>query len=100
MSQPDYPTIHYTELGPAQPDSPHYQEWEVYRREVGRLLAEGYAGKHVLIKGDEIIGFWDTRWDALGAGYHRFGSGVPFLVHEVQERERVYRVGYLRTCRI
>jgi hypothetical protein len=35
------PTVHYTELPAAQPNSQLYQEWECYRREVGRLLAEG-----------------------------------------------------------
>ena len=36
------PTIHYTELPEDTPDSPLYQEWNTYRREVGRLLAEGH----------------------------------------------------------
>jgi len=91
MNQIDYPTIHYTELQPAQPGDVLYLEWETYRREVGRLLAEGKEGQHVLIKGDQIIGLWPTHVEALGAGYERVGR-VAFLVHEVQERERVYRV--------
>jgi hypothetical protein len=94
MANIEYPTIHYTELVPAQPDSENFLAWETYRREVGRLLAEGKEGQHVLIKGDEIIGFWDTHVGALAAGYERFGRADPFLVHQVQERERVYRIGY------
>jgi hypothetical protein len=30
-------------------------EAETYRREVGRLLAEEHAGRHALIKGDEVV---------------------------------------------
>src|SRR5438105_2865886 len=38
--------VEYTELPEAKPDSPLYHEWNAYRREVGRLLAEGNAGRH------------------------------------------------------
>src|SRR5436190_17712346 len=56
---PDSPhAIHYTQLAPAAPDSPLAAEWEVYRREVGRLIEEGQEGKWVLIKGEEIIGLF------------------------------------------
>jgi hypothetical protein len=92
------PTIHYTELPEAKPDSPLYQEWEVYRREAARLLAEGNAGRHVLIKGAQIIGVWDTHNEAATAGYQRF-LGQPFLVHQIQESERVLRCVTKRLCR-
>src|SRR5437868_3856214 len=46
------PTIPCTELPEAKPDSPLYHEWNYYRREVGRLLAEGQEGRFVLIKGE------------------------------------------------
>jgi len=51
---------------------PLEREAETYRREVGRLLAEGHAGRHVLIKGDEIVSIWDTQRDALQAGRDQF----------------------------
>jgi hypothetical protein len=92
------PTIHYTELPEAKPDSPLYREWEVYRREAARLLAEGNAGRHVLIKGAQIIGIWDTHNEAAAAGYQRF-LGQPFLVHQIQESERVLRCVTERLCR-
>ncbi len=95
-------TIHYTELGPTEPGSKIAQEWDTYRREVGRLLAEGHEGKHVLIKGDEILGLFDTREAATKEGYKRFlVPPQPFLVHQIQTRERVYRVSQRwrpRTC--
>src|SRR5882724_1554299 len=52
---------------------PLEREAETYRREVVRLLAEGHAGRHVLIKGDEVVSIWDTQRDALQAGRDRFG---------------------------
>jgi hypothetical protein len=39
-------------------------EIATYRRELRRLLAEGHAERFVLIKGDEVIGVWDTSDDA------------------------------------
>jgi hypothetical protein len=91
MNQPTYPTIHFTELQPAQSGSQLAQEWEVYRREVGRLLSEGNEGKYVLIKEDQILGLWDTREEAMAVGRRHF-LGQAFLVHQVQTRERLFRV--------
>jgi hypothetical protein len=87
---PEPPTLHYTQLPAASPESPLRREWETYRREVGRLLAEGHAGQHVLIKDEQILGIWNTHDEAMTAGYQRF-HGQPFLVHQLQERERVLR---------
>jgi hypothetical protein len=91
------PTVHYTELPEAKPDSPLYREWNTYRREVGRLLAEGLGGRHVLIKDEEILGTWATHDEAMTAGYQRF-LGQPFLVHRVEERERVLRCVTVQRC--
>ncbi len=100
MSLSDRHTIHYTELLPASLDEPLGVEWEFYRREVGRLLAEGHEGKHVLIKGEEIIGIFDTDREALVEGYKRYL--IPreaFLVHQIQTRERISRVScYYWSC--
>lgn len=82
------PTLHFTELPEAKPDSPLYHAWNTYRREVGRLLAEGYEGHYVLIRDEQIVGLWDSHEAALMAGYQQFPD-QPFLVHQVQERERV-----------
>jgi hypothetical protein len=82
-------TIHYTQLGPGRPDSPTAREWETYRREVGRLLAEGHEGRVVLIKGDQIVDFFDSEEEAERAGIEQFLlSG--FLIHRVREHEPVY----------
>jgi hypothetical protein len=42
--------VHYTELAKAKQGDTFFHEWNGYRREVGRLLAEGQEGRHVLIK--------------------------------------------------
>ena len=99
MAEIAYPTIHYTELLPSRPGSPLAEEWELYRREVGRLLAEGHEGKHILIKGEQIIGLYNTHLEALDAANQRF-LRQSFLIHQVQTRERVYRVGYIPVCPI
>jgi hypothetical protein len=91
-------TVHFTELPDATPDSPLYREWNTYRREAGRLLREGCEGRHVLIKDEQIIGLWDTHDAAMTAGYRQF-RGQPFLVHEVQERERVLGCVTTYQCR-
>jgi hypothetical protein len=83
-------TISYTELPEAKTDSPLYREWNTYRHEAGRLLAEVNSNRHVLIKGDRIVGIWNTHDEALAGGYREF-PGQPFLVHQIQERERVLR---------
>lgn len=84
-------TIHYTELPPSKLGEELAEEWETYRREVGRLLAEGNEGKYILIKGGEIIGIWDREKDALAKGYELF-LRQSFLVHQIQECERLLRV--------
>src|SRR5262249_34165712 len=90
MSQSGPNNISYRDLPPAQPGSQLAVEWDFYRQEVGRLLAEGHAGRHVLIKGAEIIGIYATHEEALSEGYRRF-RGQAFLVHEIQAEERVPR---------
>jgi hypothetical protein len=72
-------------------------EWRAYKREVGRLLAEGQVGRFALVRGDAVVSLWDTRNDAIQAGSERFGH-TPFLVQEIQPFLRPLRVGYRRLC--
>ena len=90
MNEPRPNTISYRDLPASEPDSPLKVEWEFYRREVGRLLAEGNEGRHVLIKGEEIIGIFDTHLEASTEGSRRY-FGQHYLVHQIQAEERVYR---------
>ncbi len=82
-------TIPYTELPDMVPAGPLCEEWDFYRREAGRLLAEGHEGKFVLLKGQEIVGLYDTYDAAQGAGLDRY-LFEPFLVQQVLAREPVY----------
>lgn len=61
-------------------------ELATFRRELSRLLADGHAGRYVLIFGNEVVGTWDTFDEAAEAGYLRSLS-TPFLVKQIAERE-------------
>src|SRR5437016_11836680 len=68
---------------------PLEREAETYRREVGRLLAEGHAGRHALIKGDEVVSIWDTQRDALRAGREKFGlEDIAVVIIDEPDLER------------
>jgi len=92
------PTVHYLEQPAPRPGDQLFAEWTTYRREAEQLLAEGKEGQYVLIKGEEIVGMWETHEDAMAEGYDRFGY-QPFLVHQLREREPVLRCISVRTCR-
>jgi hypothetical protein len=66
------------------------REQAVYDANLARWLAE-HESEHVLIKGDDVIGFFATRDEALAAGYARFGV-VPLLVKEVAASKPVYHI--------
>jgi hypothetical protein len=66
------------------------QEQAVYDANLLRWISD-HEGEHVLIKGDEVVGFFESRDDALTAGYARFGV-VPLLVKQVSPSEPVYDI--------
>jgi hypothetical protein len=84
-------TIPYTELPDGRADSPIATEWNFYRREVGRLLAEGHETRWVLIKGEEIIGIWDTQEEAEAIALQKYQMH-PCLIQQVRSREPVVRM--------
>lgn len=83
-------TIPWTELPPADPNEALAAEWETYRRELGRLLAEGHEGKYVVIKGDEIIGIYDTWDEARHVGLEKYLL-QGHMVRPILSREPVIR---------
>ena len=85
------PTVPYTELPSGSADSPIASEWNLYRREVGRLLAEGHENRWVLIKGEEIIGIWDTEEEARAVALHKYLM-QPCLIQQVRSREPIVRM--------
>jgi hypothetical protein len=66
------------------------REQAVYDANLPLWLQE-HESEHVLIKGDEVVGFFPTRDEALAAGYARFGV-VPLLVKEVMDSEPIYHI--------
>jgi hypothetical protein len=80
------------------PDSPLKTEWELFRRERPRLLAEGHEGRWVLVKGEAIIGLFDSGDEAYNVGLERFGV-VPMLVQQILRWYRVLRQGNSWRCR-
>lgn len=85
------PTIHYRELPDGDADNPIKTEWDFYRREAPRLLAEGHEGKFVLIKGERIIGMWDTHQEADKVRREKFLM-QNCLVQQILVREPVIRM--------
>ncbi len=61
-------------------------EIAAYRRELPRLLEEGHAWRHALVKGDEVLSVWDTQSDAIQAGGERFGL-EPYYVKTIDPRD-------------
>jgi hypothetical protein len=92
------PKLHYTRLGPLVPTDPRAKSWDVYRRGVGQWLAEGRAGKHVVIHDEQVVGFYDSFAEGDAAAERRFPNG-RCLVYEVREWEPTMRNGYIRLCR-
>lgn len=46
-----------------------------------RLIGSA-EGTFALVRGDEIVGIYDSKMDAVAAGYPRFGT-VAFLVKQI-----------------
>src|SRR5947207_606620 len=92
-------TIHYTELPEDTSGGPISREYNFYRRDAGRLLADGHEVRWVLIKGEEVIGIWDTAEEMNRVYYERFAT-QPVLMKQICTRERVIRgAGYMRRWR-
>jgi hypothetical protein len=61
------------------------EEVSVFEAHRSELLGSA-RGKFVLIKGDEMVGVFDSEMDAIRQGYEKFGN-VAFLVKLVTEFE-------------
>jgi hypothetical protein len=66
------------------------RETETYERLKPGLL-ERAEGRFVVLVGDEMIGPFDSRPEAEGAGYARFGLG-PLFIKRVLAEEPVIEV--------
>ena len=66
------------------------REQAVYEANLSRWLSD-HEGEYVLIKGDQVDGFYESRDEALSAGYARFGIGSLF-VKQVSPSEPVHHI--------
>lgn len=66
------------------------REQAVYEANLSGWLPD-HEGEYVLIKGDNIDGFYESRDEALSAGYARFGIG-PLFVKQIWPSEPVNHI--------
>ncbi len=66
------------------------REQAVYDANLPRWVQE-HDCAHVLIKDDEVVGFYPTRQEALAARYARFGV-VPLFVKKIAASQPVYYI--------
>jgi hypothetical protein len=70
------------------------KEVDTYRRLLPEFL-ESHEGEYVLIKGENVIGFWTDEEAAITEGERLFPK-QPILVQKVQRQEKVYNIPYLQ----
>jgi hypothetical protein len=97
-SLPHPAAVHHTELPEGPADSPIAIEWNFYRRIVGQLLGNGYEGKWLLLKNEEIVSIWDTEAEADRFRIDRFPQQAV-LMKQILTHEPVLRIGFNRLCR-
>jgi hypothetical protein len=83
------PTIHYTQIAEPPADDPNYQELQTFRRELPRLLAQGHEHKWALIRGNEVIGVYETFDEGCSAGRKRYLLEA-YLVQPVREWQPLF----------
>ena len=60
-------------------------EFKVYRENLPRFRDEHPVGGFVVIRGEEILGIWNDRMDAIRAALRQYGN-VSFLVKSIHQR--------------
>ena len=66
------------------------REQAVYEANLSAWLSD-HEGEFVVIKGEEVDGFYESRDEALTAGYSRFGIG-PLFVKQVSPSEPIHHI--------
>jgi len=61
------------------------KELAFYEKNLPAWLRE-YPGKFVLVKGEELVGVYDTNEQALSAGASHFGLGA-YLIRRIQKNK-------------
>jgi hypothetical protein len=92
------PPQEYPGLPEMEPASLGEEEWNLFRRELGRLIQDGHRGRFALIKAGEPISVWDTRKDAVQAGQLLYPQ-VTCLIQQILPYLRPLRTGFIGRCR-
>lgn len=75
------------------------QESRAYREiHLPRLLTEGKVGKYALVKGEALIGVYNTFDEALQVGYDRWLHEDIFIKQIVEKEEPRYFSRNIRSC--
>ena len=53
-------------------------------------FSQNHLHEFVLIKGEQLVGFFNSYEKALRDGLTRFGTQTPFFIEEVKEKEEVH----------
>jgi hypothetical protein len=64
------------------------QLYEAHKRE----WLQQNSGRFALIKGDQLVGFYDDYESAFRHGLKHFGLGVAFLIKQVCSQEPVFTI--------
>lgn len=64
------------------------QEYKFYLDHLKKFISK-HLNQFVLIKENEVVGFFESYEDALRAGLKNFGN-VPFFIKEVKKKEEVH----------
>lgn len=72
---------------------PLSEEYKYYQSVKSKLVEE-LEGKFALIKGNELVGLFDTDMDAYEVGVFEFGN-APFLIIRVSKEEEQYWMPFL-----
>ncbi len=65
------------------------QEYDFFLAHLDEFM-KTHLNEFVVIKGEQIIGFFDSYEKSLRAGLARFGSQTPFFIEEVKEEEEIH----------
>jgi len=76
------PVIDITRLPPVDDVGRPSPEWQTFRRERDRLIAERHEGKWALLSRGEVVGLFEAEGAARDDGYRRFFE-AGFLVQPV-----------------
>ena len=65
------------------------QEYDFFLAHLEEFM-KTHLHEFVVIKGEQVIDFFDSYENALRAGLARFGSQIPFFIEEVKKEEVIH----------